>query len=111
MRIIPLTNDPDQSLSVTIPIDNKNVTVGLQLRYNTIAKYWVLTVSDANNNVLIDSIPILEQNFPAADILEPYRYLGLGTAAIVKTSSITQDAPTDTNLGTEWVLMWGDTVE
>lgn len=109
-KIIPLTTDPDQTFTVTIPVDGKNITVDLRVRYNTQSNYWWLSVSQSGS-VLLDSIPLLTSDYPAGDILQPYRYLNLGSAALIKTSDIQQQNPDSANLGTDFVLVWGDTVD
>lgn len=106
--IIPLTTNPNQYLTVTIPIDGKNITLNLVLRYNLNSNYWVMTVIDISNNTIIDSLPLVPGGYPAADILGQYEYLGIGSAYIVNASNIQQDIPSDTTLGTDHLLLWGD---
>lgn len=109
--VIPLTPDPDQQFNCTIPIDGKNVTLSLRLRYNTAANYWVMTIADPRTGVVIlDSIPILTGKYPAADILGQYKYLGLGSACVIKAGDSSVDYPDSTNLGTDFLLVWGDTI-
>ena len=107
--IIPLTSDPDQYFSCTLPIDNKNLTLSFRIRYNTIAGYWVMAIADSNNVVLIDSIPLIRGAYPAGDILKQYRHLNIGRAYIVKNGKVDMDYPNDTNLGTDFLLVWSDT--
>jgi len=109
-KIIPLTTDPDQNFTITLPIDGKNITLFLRLRYNTMGNYWWLSVTDYSGKMLIDSLPLLTGDYPAADILEQYAYLNIGSACVVKTGTAQMDIPDDTNLGTEFVLVWGDRV-
>lgn len=109
-NIIPLTSDPDQKFLITIPVDGKNITLNLRVRYNSIGNYWWLTIADKSNKILLDSIPLVTGAYPAADILGQYKYLGLGSAAIVKVGSTFLDIPDNTNLGTDFVLCWGDTI-
>lgn len=102
---IPLSNDPDQNFQCTIPVDYKNLTLYFRIRYNTEAEYWVMSLYDSNGNILIDTIPLLQGN-----VLSQYKYLGIGSAYIVNASNVPTDRPDDTNLGTEFKLIWGDTV-
>jgi hypothetical protein len=111
MKIIPLTANPDQTLTCTLPVDNKNITLNLRFRYNTIGEYWWMSATDAiTSKMLIDGVPLVTGEYPAADLLEQYAYLGIGSAVIVPVGSPLIDRPTDANLGTEFVLLWGDTV-
>lgn len=109
--VIPLTSDPDQKFNCTIPIDGKNVTLSLSIRFNTAGNYWVLSISDPKTGALIlDSIPILTGKYPSANILGQYEYLRLGSACIIKSGNSSSDYPDSTNLGTDFLLVWGDTV-
>lgn len=113
MYIIPLSTAPNQTFNCTVPIDGKNRPLSFKLRYNSIAKYWNLTVIDARTGAtLIDALPIMVGEYPAANLLEQYDYLNLGSAVVVKEGDLERaENPDDTNLGTEYYLVWGDTVE
>lgn len=109
-NLIPLTNDPDQSFTITLPIDGKNITFDLRLRYNTEAKFWWLSITDSTTDViLLDSLPLLTGNFPAANILEPYKYMNIGSIVIVPNGSTALGDPNDENLATGYYMLWGDT--
>lgn len=108
--IIPLTTDPSQSFQCTIPIDGKNITLTFLIRYNDIAKYWTMGISDASGNLLIDSLPLVTGEYPAANILAQYAYLGIGSAVVLNIGNLPADRPDDTNLGADYYLVWGDTV-
>lgn len=112
MYIIPLTTDPNQTFQSTIPIDGDNRTLSFGLRYNAVAGYWTLSITDPyTRKMLIDSLPILIGEFPAANILEQYSYLGIGSATIVKVGPVPENVnPDDKTLGTNYVLVWGDTI-
>lgn len=111
MVIIPLTTDPNQNFTCTVPVDAQNITLFFVFRYNTEAQYWFMSVSNATTGqILLDSIPLLTGEYPSADLLGQYTYLGIGSATIVKTGTLPGDTPNDTNLGSEYVLVWGDTV-
>ncbi len=111
MYIIPLTTKPNQTFNCTIPIDGENRPLSFKLRYNSIAKYWNLTIIDGRTKeTLIDAIPLMTREYPAANLLEQYDYLGLGSAVIVREGNLPAENPNDTNLGSEYYLVWGDTV-
>ncbi len=117
--IIQLTSDPDQRMRVTIPVNGANLTLRLRIRYNSVAGCWMMAVSDDGGNLLVDSVPMLVGQYPAADILAPYRYLGLGSAVILNTGApdySAQDSPDSSQLGDgtqgspgQYILVWGDT--
>jgi hypothetical protein len=104
---IPLTNDPDQTLAVTVPIGGVNINLRLRVRFNTQANYWWMTVADIKGNVLADAIPLLS----GGDILGQFQYLGLGSAYVVNMGNSIMDSPDSTNLGTDFRLWWGDPIE
>jgi len=107
--LIPLTNDPNQNFTVTIPIDGENRTLTLNINYNSIASYWTMSVVDKKTDtLLISSVPLITGSYPAADLFLQYKYLGLGSAIILKTGTLLMDYPDNTNLGTDFVLAWGD---
>lgn len=106
MYILPLTTKPNQKFSSTIPIDGKTIKLNFSLRYNTEAKYWVLDIFDSKNDSLIVSLNLV----CGLNLLEQYSYLNIGSAYIVKVDqSLTDDIPNEYNLGTDFVLVWGDT--
>lgn len=108
--VIPLTSDPNQTLTVTIPVDGNNLKLKLNISFNDVANYWEMTIYDPKTNVIIlDNVPLLCGGFPAADLFEQYRYLGLGSAAIINVGNSSLDSPDATTLGSYFQLIWGDT--
>ena len=110
-QVVPLTNAPNQNFRVTVDVNGKTVTLNCALRYSEMADYWVLSISDASGNLLLDSVPLLTGVWPAANILGQYGYLGIGSAYVINTGNDTSsafDSPDNTNLGDGYVLVWGD---
>lgn len=103
MYIIPLDNLPNQKLNVTIPINSKNTTLTLFIRYQSINKYWVMDIIK-NNNTLVANIPLV----CGINLLQQYGYLGIGSAYIINQGNNNIDIPDNTNLGTDFILAWGD---
>ncbi len=108
-QIIPLTTDPNQTFQTTLTVDGKNITLTFDLRYNEEAGCWIMGIEDADGNLLLDSVPLVPGKYPAANILAQHAYLGIGSAYIINTANSSADHPDDTNLGTDFVLVWGDT--
>jgi len=107
---IPLTPDPNQTFSCTLLIDGKNIPIDFQLRWNAQANYWVMTlINSASRTYYVDSIPLIAGVQPTINILQPYSYLKIGSCYIVNISGIASDYPTDDNLGTDYIMLWGDT--
>ncbi len=109
IQILPVTNDPNQNFQSTLSIDGKNVTLEFDLRYNEIAGYWVITITDPNTDVVIlDSIPLLAGIDADANILGQYAYLGIGAFYLANVGGIQADVD-DQNLGTDYAIVWSDT--
>jgi hypothetical protein len=108
---IPLTSEPNQNFRCTVPIDGETKTLLFDVRYNIEAGYWAMTITDdLTNKILLDSIPLLAGVYPAANLLEQYAYLNIGSAYVVKVNpDITEENPTSDNLGSGFKLFWSDT--
>jgi hypothetical protein len=72
------------------------------------AGYWVMSVYDANGNLLVDSIPMITGWYPAANILAQQGYLAIGSAYILNLGNSQTDYPGSNNLGSDYVLVWSD---
>ena len=106
-QILPLTSDPNQTFQSTLTVDGKNITLGFKIIFNEVAGYWIMMILNPSTNVIIlDSIPLL----PSMNILGQYSYLRIGSAYLINASHTQAEYPTDANLGTDFVLVWGDTV-
>jgi hypothetical protein len=110
-QIIPLTNDYNQQFDCTLSIDGNNKVLTFFINYNETAGYWMMKISDPNNNgeVLLNSIPLLTGYGDVANILNQYEYLAIGSAYLLNISGSDQDYPDNLTLGTDWILVWGDT--
>jgi len=109
-QIVPLTTDPNQSFEVPLAIDGTVTSLYCALRYNEIAGFWVLTVSNAQGTLIIDSLPLLTGNDSAGNILGQFAYLGIGSAFVLNVSGVAApDYPDDEDLGTDYQLLWDNT--
>ena len=110
LQLIPLTNSPNQTIQVTLLVDGSNLTLQLGFRYNSMAGYWVMQIVEPNSGqIILDSIPLVTGLYPAANILNQYSYMQIGSAYLVKVGITDNDYPDDTDLGTDFVLIWSDT--
>ena len=109
-NVVPLETYPDQVIHVTVPAQNKqNVQLILHLRYNTEGGFWRMDISDSQDNMLVSGAPLLTGEYPAANILQQFDYLGIGSAIILNMTEATDaDIPGLSDLGTDFVLIWGD---
>ena len=112
MFIIPTTSAPNHTFRCVIPVDGNNLALQFFMAYNTIAQYWTMTITDdLSGETLIANLPLIAGQYPSANLLEQYAYLRIGSACLVKTNPDNpDDMPNDTNLGTDFVLVWGDTL-
>ena len=109
-NIIPISNAPDMEYVLSVPIGKTNVPLKIRLRYNDEGGFWFLSVKDGTTNrMLIDAVPLVTGERPAGNLLKQYQYLGIGSAMIVPVTDLPPtDCPDYENLGTEFVLVWGD---
>ena len=106
MYIVPVTSNPNQTFSSVIPIDNSSINFNFFLRYNTESSCWILDILDSANNSLVSGINLV----CGANLLEQYGYLRIGSAYLIKIdTSLTDDSPTEYNLGNKFLLIWDDT--
>jgi len=136
LQVIPLTISPNQQATVLLTVDGVSLQLNVAVKYNQMAGYWILSISDASGNLLIDSVPMLTGSYPAANILAQQAYLKIGSWYIVNVSNLFPktgsntgygegfygagpyggeegfgglDYPNDTNLGTDFQLWVDDT--
>lgn len=105
---IPLTNDPNQSMAVTLPGDITNIPVRLSVNWNRIAAYWTLSIYDINNVPLVLGIPMLSSDGLYGNLLAQQQYLGLGIFFINPASASLNGIPGLGDWGVNYTLCWGD---
>lgn len=108
-QIVPLTSDPNQTLTVALTVDAKTLTLRFGVNYNEVGKYWLLQIYDRFGNLLLANVPLLTGYWPAANILQQNGGLGIGSAYVVNASGAAADYPDAAGLGTDFLLVWGDT--
>jgi hypothetical protein len=109
IQIIPLTSDSIQQFQVNISVNNVILNLALTVEWNRVGGYWVMSVTNVITGILLlDSIPLICGNYPAANILGPYLYLNIGAAYIINASGVPLDIPGENDLGTDFVLFWTD---
>ena len=107
-QTIPLTNAVNQTLQTNLTINGTNMIFNLTVMYNEISGYWVMTIADSTNTILVDSIPLLANIYPAGNLLGQFEYLQIGEWYIINVSNIPSDIPTYSNLGIDYILTVGD---
>lgn len=105
---IPFTNEPNQSLTVSVPLADRNIVVDLFLYWNNISNYWELNIADGTTTEsLITSLPMIRALPPAANLLEPFTYLNIGEAYVVPLSSESPENPNTESWGKDFAFVWG----
>ena len=110
MFVVPLTTEPNQNFRCTIPVNGQNMPFDFTLRYNSVAEYWIMSISDATSGqMLISDLALIAGVYPSANLLEQFEHLRIGAVVIVKTNPDNADyAPNGHNLGTDFALVWSD---
>ena len=76
--LLPLKPYPQR---LVVPL--LSTTYNLRTRWSVSNNSWMLDISDANNNLLVGSVPLVT----GADLLEQYGYLELGFGLLVEMTS------------------------
>jgi hypothetical protein len=110
-KIVPFNSEPNQTMTITLPIDNGNLVLELQCRYNTVANYWTVKATNPDTKeVYFDGLPLLYGVYPSANQLSQISYKRIGSMVLVKNGEVDMDMPNDINLGNEFLVLWGDTI-
>ena len=96
-QIIPLTNSPNQTLTVALNVNGEVLRLGLFITYSEMAQYWLMSISDSQGNLLLSSIPIMTGSWPAANLLAQQGYLNIGSAYIINLGQCQTITRTQTN--------------
>jgi hypothetical protein len=110
-QIVTLSNSPRQQFPVNLTVNGEQLQLNLVIAYNEVSQYWVMSISDIDNNPLITDVPLLTGEYPSANLLNQYQYMLIGSAYIFDVGSIIDDDyPNSQELGIQFVLVWGDNV-
>jgi len=110
LQQIPISPDPDQTFTSTVLVGGKNIKIKFFLRWDAQAGYWVMSLADPiTQKYYVDGIPLMVGVPPTSNLLQPYGYLGIGSCYISNVSNLPSGIPNDTNLGVDYVILWGDT--
>lgn len=83
------------AVAQTFKISLGGETYNLNLVWNNIGKVWMLDISDASNNPIVQAIPVV----PGVGFLRQFRYLGFTGDLFTQTSGDADAIPTYTSLG------------
>lgn len=105
-QIIPITDDPNQTLQTTIEVNDENIVLSFFFVYNAQCEYWTAQIKGSDGVILIDGLPLITIN----DLLEQYSYLAIGSAYIINVSGVDKDYPDETGWDKDFILLWGDNI-
>lgn len=109
MYKIPLTNAPNQTFNMVVPINGGNREFIMTLNYNSVAEYWAMTLVDAETKTtLYSQIPMLASSGDFMNLALQLDYLDIGSINVVMIDGDEACRPNDENLGTTYILVWGD---
>ena len=109
LQQIPIGPDPNQTFTSTVLVGGKNIKIKFFLRWDSQAGYWVMSLIDpVTQKYYVDGIPLMVGIPPTSNLLQPYGYLGIGSCYISNVSNLPSGVPNDTNLGVDYVILWGD---
>lgn len=109
MYKVPLTNSPNQTFEITIPVNGKNKTFVFNMWYNYFAEYWLLSIIDSQTEqFIVSNTPLLSSTYDFANMLKQYGYKLIGNAYIAPISNKKLSMPNNENIGSDFVLLWGD---
>lgn len=97
-----LRNDPNQTIALNISGDKKNISLQAEISYNSMAEYWTISLYDPKTeNPIVAGIPLLCGH----DLLEQFRYKGIGSVVLASNSKNSYTSPDSTNLN-QYCLIW-----
>lgn len=109
MYKIPLTNSPNQTFSVTVPVNGENKDFTFNLSYNEQAGYWFLTLSDSiSQEIIFSQLPLLCSFDGFSNIITQLSYKLIGSIYIAPLQETANSMPNDEDIGTKYILVWGD---
>lgn len=112
MQVVPLNSNPNQTFLANLTVNGAALKLNLSISFNEIAQYWTMAIADINNNPILASIPLLTGTYPSANLLGQYQYKQIGSSYLLNVSNggTNLDYPNGQDLGTDFVLLWGDNV-
>ena len=109
---IPLTNSPNQKFTCTVPVNGENKSFMFELWYNYQAEYWLFSLYDiSTESYIFSNLPLLSSNYKFYDILYQLDYMKIGVCIMLPLIVDKKSAADDKNLGTSYVMIWGDNNE
>ena len=101
-QVLPLYNFPNNTYSIPIEINEKNITFNLFFSYNQEAQYWTIDILNDKNENIVCNIPLLT----GQNLFQGLDYLEIGKLYIMRKSDMADEIPNSNNLDTDYWLIW-----
>lgn len=98
----PLSKNINQTYTVTVSGDSRNITFIVEQFYNNIAGYWIINIYDKSKQPVVMDIPLLA----GQNLLEQYGYLNIGELYVINIGDQSISKPDDTNIADNFKLVW-----
>lgn len=109
MYKVPLTTNPNQTFTCSIPINGINKNLKFNLWYNNAAEYWMMSIVDVSTDTeVVANVPLITSKYLYANVLYQLDYKKIGMCFMVPTIKDVKSQADDKNLGTGYVMLWGD---
>ena len=109
MYKLPLLPYPNQTFSFTMPVNSQNERFIGELHYNAQGKYWNFSLFYASGKTpIIVNLPLLASMYKFSNLFCQLDYLRIGSLYIGMKNETPNSAPDDTDLGTNYIVVWGD---
>lgn len=109
MHKIPLTNNPNQTFRVTVPLGDENKDVTVRLNFNEEANYWLMSLSDSvTEQSIFVNLPLLSSRYYYCNMITQLDYMNIGSIYIIPIELSNNSAPDSFDLGTKYIMVWGE---
>lgn len=102
---ISITNQPNQSFTISIPRTAGNLILEFFVNFNPVMKYWQMSITRPDTGQdLILNLPLV--NRAPLGLLDAYEYLDIGNAYLTPLSADAPDYPGQNDWGKYFALVW-----
>jgi hypothetical protein len=107
LQVIPVNSAPGQTFNVSVSINGAVYSFFVLLVFNEVAMYWVMSISDANQNLIVAGVPLVT----GLNVLRQFQYLGIGSIYVINATGVDIDFPNSSDLGSDFLLCWADNTQ
>jgi hypothetical protein len=110
-QYIPLKPTPNQNFRCVVSVDaTTRVSIDFKLVWNEYSDCWEMSLKNSNTGeYYVDPIPLYAGRYPTHNLLGQHQYLNIGSCYILNISNLPEEKPNLTNLGIDYILVWGYT--